>query len=222
MNKRCTIYLIRHGKSEWNEKGRIGGDSPLSSSGREQAEAIRTALHGILFDAAYSSDVLRTQETAAIVLSGTHICATPLPSLRERFHGEFEGKNRDEIRRQLEVNVMDIEKLSDEEKVILKLNATMETEKEAVLRFEKALKKIAEKHVGKTVLIVTHGNLMRFLLHHYHFGTRETLPASAVKNTGWVKLSVTQDSISIDEVKDVVFSKVAKTTDPAVLITKYL
>ena len=35
-----TLYLTRHGESEFNVAGKIGGDSPLAPRGKEYAEVL--------------------------------------------------------------------------------------------------------------------------------------------------------------------------------------
>jgi len=40
MTNARKIWLTRHGESEYNQKGLIGGDSPLSSNGMAYAELL--------------------------------------------------------------------------------------------------------------------------------------------------------------------------------------
>lgn len=64
------IYIIRHGETSANKEGRLQGwsDDPLNEFGIELAEQTGKGMKGILFDAAFSSPLIRARETAEIVL----------------------------------------------------------------------------------------------------------------------------------------------------------
>lgn len=49
----CTLYLIRHGETEWNKQKRIQGqlDSPLTRKGIAGTKELAKKLHHIHFDA---------------------------------------------------------------------------------------------------------------------------------------------------------------------------
>ena len=68
---RRPIWLTRHGQSEWNLLGKIGGDSALSAQGRAYAENLARYVQGH-FQASgdldvFTSTLRRTLETAAVV-----------------------------------------------------------------------------------------------------------------------------------------------------------
>jgi broad specificity phosphatase PhoE len=86
------LYLIRHGKSTWNQTGRIQGhtDVPLSDEGVQQAQALAKRLKHWKFDRVYSSDLQRAKQTAeAVCPKGNIIFDT---RLREINLGHFEGR----------------------------------------------------------------------------------------------------------------------------------
>jgi 2,3-bisphosphoglycerate-dependent phosphoglycerate mutase len=89
------IYLARHGETDWNAELRLQGrtDTPLNSTGRQQAAKLAERLKGIRLDAVYSSTLSRSVETAAIVRGGAPVKS--LAGLNERNHGKFEGKKVD-------------------------------------------------------------------------------------------------------------------------------
>ena len=77
------LYFVRHGRTEWNEEGRIqgaNGDSPHLSQ--------------TYFDAAYSSDLPRAVHTAQIILEQNQhpISLQKTPALREWRLGRLEGR----------------------------------------------------------------------------------------------------------------------------------
>lgn len=90
-----TIYLIRHGETDWNRRLKIQGqaDIPLNGNGRRQAEALAAQMSDIPADAAYTSPLARAAETAEIFLAGRQGC--PLhtdPLLKEISYGVREGQ----------------------------------------------------------------------------------------------------------------------------------
>lgn len=99
MEKR--IYLIRHGKIEWNhEKAYIGQtELPLSKEGIEQAEKLQKYFSNIPLDKAYTSPLKRCQDTLDIILAGRTISKTIMDELKEINMGDWEGKPFSEIKR---------------------------------------------------------------------------------------------------------------------------
>ena len=65
----CTLYLVRHGETEWNKTGIVMGqlDSPLTEAGLGQAKTTAQELKGVNFDAIFSSDLHRAHKTAEII-----------------------------------------------------------------------------------------------------------------------------------------------------------
>ncbi|MFW6226294.1 MAG: histidine phosphatase family protein, partial [bacterium] len=61
-----TIYLIRHGQTDYNKKGIVQGsgiDASLNDLGRQQAEAFYDAYRNMPFDKIYISALKRTKES---------------------------------------------------------------------------------------------------------------------------------------------------------------
>lgn len=87
-----TIYLARHGQTDWNVAGRSQGgtDTPLNATGRQQAAMLKERLAGVRLDAVYSSTLSRSRETAEIVRGETPLSS--LAGLSERSFGRFEGR----------------------------------------------------------------------------------------------------------------------------------
>ena len=111
------IYLVRHGQSYWNLENKFTGscDIALTEQGRAEAQQVAEFLKGININYAFSSSLIRAQETALLALSQQgiacqrtttaiktntvlSICADP--RLNERSYGELEGLNKDAARKQ--------------------------------------------------------------------------------------------------------------------------
>ncbi|MFN3749744.1 MAG: histidine phosphatase family protein [Thiobacillus sp.] len=87
------ICLIRHGETDWNVERRIQGhlDIPLNDTGRAQALAMAFNAAHQRFHAIYSSDLARAMETAQSLAQREDHVVRPLPQLRERHYGIFQG-----------------------------------------------------------------------------------------------------------------------------------
>lgn len=89
------IYLVRHAQPELpdNRKRFVGtSDPPLSATGIEQARRLADELRPLKFDSAYSSDLRRCLQTAAIITEDANppVPIRPTPQLREIDAGWWE------------------------------------------------------------------------------------------------------------------------------------
>lgn len=95
------LYLVRHGQTAWNHTGRIQGhsDVPLDEVGREQARQTADWLAQRMQAplAIYTSDLKRCLQTAEILAARLNAPLHPMPALRERNWGAWEGLTRDEV-----------------------------------------------------------------------------------------------------------------------------
>ena len=69
-NKR--LYIIRHGETDWNVKGKIQGggfDIPLNANGRVQAQMVAQELQDLPIGVVASSHLQRASETADMILT---------------------------------------------------------------------------------------------------------------------------------------------------------
>jgi broad specificity phosphatase PhoE len=64
---RTKLYLGRHGQSEYQLEGRMGGNSPLTQVGIKHSEKISTYLEGISLQEIYCSTLIRSRQTAEII-----------------------------------------------------------------------------------------------------------------------------------------------------------
>ncbi|RAK16614.1 putative phosphoglycerate mutase [Anoxybacillus vitaminiphilus] len=94
-----TLYLTRHGETEWNVQKRMQGwqDSPLTEKGKRDAALLGKRLESIEFAAIYTSTSGRAIETAQLIRSGRLIPMYHHENLREINLRDWEGKTHDEI-----------------------------------------------------------------------------------------------------------------------------
>jgi broad specificity phosphatase PhoE len=93
------VVLARHGVTEWNQANRYQGhqDVPLSDLGRQQAARLGERLRSEAISAAYTSDLARARDTAAIALEGRGVPLVATPALREINFGAWEGLGHRDI-----------------------------------------------------------------------------------------------------------------------------
>lgn len=95
------LVLIRHGESEDNEIGKMGGqlNSSLTSLGKHQVNEAKKNLSGYNFDAVFTSDLLRAIETTQGII-GHRVPESEwilAEELRERSGGVYEGMTYTEL-----------------------------------------------------------------------------------------------------------------------------
>jgi broad specificity phosphatase PhoE len=95
-----TLWLVRHGQTDWNVEQRFQGhlEVPLNQIGIKQAEEAARKLADKRFDALYSSDLLRTRQTAEILARQFDLPIHFDPRLREINHGVWQGLLKDEAK----------------------------------------------------------------------------------------------------------------------------
>lgn len=149
-----SIFLIRHGETEWNRLQRVQGltDIPLNETGRSQAREAAAALEALAmrWDGVFASPLSRAAETADIIRR--HIGAPSpllLPEVVERNYGEAEGLDGVEITRRYGVGVEP---------------PGREPVASVASRMSQALLKMFTEHEEKNLILVSHGGVMRVVL----------------------------------------------------------
>jgi probable phosphoglycerate mutase len=152
-----TIVLVRHGETEWNRLGRIQGhaDSNLTPIGINQAEAIGVRLAGVAFDQIVSSDLGRAHHTAQLIAKHVGLEVEPDVRFRERGFGVAEGKTYAEIDHEFPEM---FSRIRDTDPDFAAPGG--ESRRRFHERVATVLTQYAETHVGKSVLVVTHGGVL--------------------------------------------------------------
>lgn len=87
-----TIYLIRHGETEFNAARVLQPpETPLGERGREQARRLANHLAGAGIVHILSSDLLRAEQTARALEATTRASLEFEPLLQERNFGDLRG-----------------------------------------------------------------------------------------------------------------------------------
>ena len=94
-----TIYLTRHGETQWNIENRLQGskDSQLTDKGIQNAIMLGNHLRNIDFTAIYSSPLERALRTAKYIKLEKDVPIYTIEDLKELNFGDWEGKSKDEI-----------------------------------------------------------------------------------------------------------------------------
>lgn len=92
-----TLYLVRHGDTEWSPFRRLAGrtDLPLTADGELNAAKLAPRLAQLAIDRVYTSPLQRARRTAELA-GFAH--ATVDPRLIEIAFGDYEGRTVQEIR----------------------------------------------------------------------------------------------------------------------------
>lgn len=87
------LILLRHGRTPWNDDGRLQGqtDVPLDDVGRAQARAAASALAPLRPALVVSSDLVRARDTAQVLADAAGAPLRLDARLRERDFGAWEG-----------------------------------------------------------------------------------------------------------------------------------
>ncbi len=96
MSDKKTIYLTRHGETEFNRLGIVQGsgvDSVLNDKGKQQAKLFYQHYGNLLFDRVYTSTLQRTYQSVQLFIKEKKIPHTALEGLNEIKWGIYEGKH---------------------------------------------------------------------------------------------------------------------------------
>ena len=162
------LVLVRHGLSVYNDQNRFTGwkDVDLNQQGRDEAKQAVELLKSYEFDMAFTSNLIRAQETLDIILKGINqndISITKNLALNERDYGDLIGQNKTEA----------AEKFGEEQVHIWRRSFDTpppggESLKDTADRVIPYLKNEIMPHIleGKTIIVGAHGNSIRAIVMH--------------------------------------------------------
>lgn len=156
-----TIYIVRHGQTEWNLLGKTQGhgNSDLTPKGIEQAELLADSMTKYPIDYIYSSDLGRAYQTAEIIGNKLNIELEKTEALREMNFGTWEGR----IIKDIIEEDPELYKMWRNEPHLAKIPQG-ETLSQIKERTDAFIKEINEKYNGKHIVLVTHSLCARIML----------------------------------------------------------
>ncbi|EIT85408.1 phosphoglycerate mutase [Fictibacillus macauensis ZFHKF-1] len=151
-----TIAIVRHGCTDWNIQKRLQGarDIPLNEQGRKQAEVLGKRLSENTWDAIYTSDLARAQETAMMIAEKLRVPVTLEPRIREVYFGRLEGTNEAERKERWGDAWRSLDLGQEPDALILK-------------RAHAFLDDVAARYEGKNIIAVSHGAFINKILHAF-------------------------------------------------------
>lgn len=179
--KETEIILIRHGETEWNSQKRMQGhsNSDLSEVGRGQIQALGELMKNVSFDHIYSSDSLRTSQTAEAITQYSGHTLQFDQRIREKNLGVFEGLTSTEAKER-HPEIYRLFKTAGANYVIDEGESTQQL-LERALEFSE---EIRLRHPQERVVMVTHGGVVRVLMKHALGLSIDAPTRFIIKNTG--------------------------------------
>ncbi|MBE6985551.1 MAG: hypothetical protein E7434_08115 [Ruminococcaceae bacterium] len=192
------IYLIRHAEAEGNVFRRLQGqyDSFVTPNGRKQIEALKKRFESIHVDAVFASDLTRTRCTAGAIYKPKGLELKTDKRFREMSVGIWENlpfgwldhsdpeRNHDFSHNPETWHVENSERFE-----------------EYTARFLQALDEIAASHEGKTVVIVSHGMVLRGILQKM-FYPNDRKAVAHCENTAVTHLTYENGSYRLEYLND--------------------
>jgi probable phosphoglycerate mutase len=181
-NKGVTIYFVRHGETYLNYYGRMQGwsNAPLTDQGIVDVRRCGRGLADVTFDAVYTSDLTRTQDTAELILEENgqveDMDMIAMPEFREVFFGSFEGEFGSVAYQKVaeHLGYSSAKELFQNTEVPERMNGFRAADEyghaEDFMMFwsrvEKGLIELIDRHrdTGDTILLVAHGGTIRYIL----------------------------------------------------------
>lgn len=179
-----TIYLIRHGETDWNRQNRLQGieDIELNETGHVQSGACAEAFAGVPVDCILTSPLKRAKATAEIIADT--LSTGPLiveQGLTERDFGKLSGLS-----------------FEDRETLFARNDdPCMEPKEPVIERFMNVLFRYIDADLYQNIIVVSHGASINLILSHLsggEIGTGKTV----LKNTCINKLICCGRDIKID------------------------
>ena len=154
------IYVIRHGQTDWNVKGKTQGsiETELNELGIKQAKTVNKELQNTKLDIVLCSPRNRCRTTAKIICKDRNIPIIEIEELKERDFGEFEGKQKDIDYDWVEFWNWEANKFYEQAEHVRTFYE----------RVSNAVEKVKKDYSNKNVLIVTHAGVCAMIYCYFN------------------------------------------------------
>ena len=155
------LIVVRHCETGWNRERRFQGwqDSPLSDHGCAQAGAVSRALAEQKLGAVYASPLGRAVQTAEVIARAHGLSVTPDPAFKEMSFGAWEGLGVDEVRLAFPDDFATWR--TEPHRASFGGPETIEDVRARALA---GLERLQQAHEGETVVLVSHGVVVRLIV----------------------------------------------------------
>lgn len=162
----AKLFLVRHGQSQWNLENRFTGwqDVDITEVGKQEAERAGRFLENEKIDIAFTSKLVRAQQTLTIILQTIHKTNIPIiidEALNERAYGNLEGLNKDETAKKYGAEQVQLWRRSFD--TAPPGGESLKDTYERVIPYYKNFI-LPQLLKGKNVLLAAHGNSLRALI----------------------------------------------------------
>jgi broad specificity phosphatase PhoE len=183
-----TVFLVRHGVTDWHREHRLVGqrDLPLSADGVAQARAAAEALAGLAIGEILCSPLLRAVQTAEIIAAPFGAAITRDPRFGELRYGRWEGMTHDELGQSADYRRFLADPLAER---LPGGEGLVQARDRAIAAVEQALR---DAPAGERLAIITHTGIVRVILAHYLGAELAT----------WHRLHIAPGSISVLAFRD--------------------
>ncbi len=157
-----TIFLVRHGETQWNAEDRIQGQIQhvkLNEEGIRQSKLLARRLAKEKINLIYSSPQERALQTAEMIAEPHGLAIVTHSGLAERSHGILDGLTRNEIRKKHPVVWKVYEQTRE-----LPGGWGAETMEQMGERGFHAFMEIARQGPNKNIAIVAHGAVNKAII----------------------------------------------------------
>ncbi len=159
------ILIIRHGESVANSEKFFAGQSniQLTETGKKQARFAANSLKDLHIDRVFSSTLDRAYNTALPFAEDRGLEVKRIHEFVERDCGDWTGRSFEEIER----IYPEERRLWREDYINLTMTAARESSRDMIKRIGGAVDTLARENEGKTVLVASHGGVIKALPYYY-------------------------------------------------------